>query len=153
MESIRRRSVRSPGYGAGIVLEGPSGFLLEYSLVFKFKVSNNQAEYEALVAGLELTKDMGARKLICRMDSQLVVGQMNGEFQVKEDSLLRYFQRGLVLSNKLQENRDSAHTSGTKCTGGYVIQTQLGQREGTSHNRHPTSFVATFGGMLCDNHE
>lgn len=50
--------------GAGIVLEGPNGFLLEHALVFKFKVSNNQAEYEALVAGLELAKDMAARRLI-----------------------------------------------------------------------------------------
>lgn len=37
--------------GAGIVLEGPKGFLVEHSLIFKLKTSNNQAEYEALVAG------------------------------------------------------------------------------------------------------
>ncbi|XP_014501831.1 uncharacterized protein LOC106762433 [Vigna radiata var. radiata] len=84
--------------GAGIVLEGPNGFLLEYSLVFKFKASNNQAEYEALVAGLGLAKDMGARNLVCRTDSQLVVGQMNGEFQVKEDHLLKYFHRASSLA-------------------------------------------------------
>lgn len=71
---------RRDACGAGIVLEGPNGFLLEHSLLFKFKTSNNQAEYEALVVGLELAKDMGARKVIYRTNSQLVVGQMNGEF-------------------------------------------------------------------------
>lgn len=40
------------GGGAGVVLEGLGGFLLEQSLVFKFKRSNNQVEYEALIAGL-----------------------------------------------------------------------------------------------------
>lgn len=65
--------------------------------MFKFKASNNQAEYEALVAGLKLAKDIRARKVICRTDSQLVVGQMNGEFQVKEDHLLRYFHRASAL--------------------------------------------------------
>ncbi|XP_052723752.1 uncharacterized protein LOC128193711 [Vigna angularis] len=83
--------------GAGIVLEGPNGFLLEHSLIFKFKVSNNQAEYEALVAGLKLAKDMGARRVTCHTDSELVVGQMNGNFQVREERLLPYFQQATEL--------------------------------------------------------
>ncbi|XP_014524092.1 uncharacterized protein LOC106780328 [Vigna radiata var. radiata] len=89
--------------GAGIVLEGPNGFLLEHSLLFKFKTSNNQAEYEALVAGLELAKDMGAKKLVCRTDSQLVVGQMNGKFQVKEDHLSKYFHKAFALMSEFEE--------------------------------------------------
>ncbi|XP_017420172.1 uncharacterized protein LOC108330177 [Vigna angularis] len=84
--------------GSSIVLEGPNEFLLEHSLIFKFKVSNNQAEYEVLVAGQELARDMGARRVVCRTDSQLVVGQMNGEFQVKEEQLLRYFYKATTLA-------------------------------------------------------
>ncbi|XP_047168236.1 uncharacterized protein LOC124837005 [Vigna umbellata] len=94
--------------GTGIVLEGPNGFLLEHSLIFKFKVSNNQAEYEALVGDLELTRDMGARRVVCRTDSQLVVGQMNGEFQVKEEQLLRYFHKATALA-KLFDRIDIRH--------------------------------------------
>lgn len=86
------------GAGTGIVLEGPGGFLLEQSLIFKFKASNNQVEYEALIASLQLAKDMGAKSVVCRTDSQLMVGQMNGEFQVKDDQLLRYFHRADTLS-------------------------------------------------------
>ncbi|XP_017417482.1 uncharacterized protein LOC108328172 [Vigna angularis] len=89
--------------GAGIVLEGPNGFLLEHSLIFKFKASNNQAEYEALVVGLGLAKDMGAKKITCRTDSQLVVGKMNGDFQVKEEHLMRYFHRASELARAFDQ--------------------------------------------------
>ncbi|MCI78084.1 gag-pol polyprotein, partial [Trifolium medium] len=40
------------GSGAGVVLEGPDGVLIEQTLRFDFKASNNQAEYEALIAGM-----------------------------------------------------------------------------------------------------
>ncbi|MCI38759.1 gag-pol polyprotein, partial [Trifolium medium] len=46
------------GSGAGVVLEGPNGVLIEQSLRFAFKASNNQAEYEALIAGMKLAKEM-----------------------------------------------------------------------------------------------
>ncbi|XP_068504234.1 uncharacterized protein [Phaseolus vulgaris] len=53
--------------------------------------TNNQAEYEALLAGLNLTYDMGAREVTCKSDSQVMVGQVNGEFEVKEPMLQRYY--------------------------------------------------------------
>lgn len=63
------------GGDARVVLEGPNGFLWEHSLVFEFKISNNQAEYEASVARLELARDMDVRRVTCQTDSQLVVGK------------------------------------------------------------------------------
>jgi len=63
-----------------MVLEGPGNFHLEMALKFEFKTSNNQAEYEALIAGLVLAKDMGAQNVVCRSDSQLMVGHMKGEY-------------------------------------------------------------------------
>jgi len=53
--------------------------------------TNNQAEYEALLAGLNLTYNMGAREVTCKSDSQVMVGQVNGEFEVKEPMLQRYY--------------------------------------------------------------
>jgi hypothetical protein len=44
------------GSGAGVVLEGPDRILIEQSLRLVFKASNNQAEYEALIAGMRLAK-------------------------------------------------------------------------------------------------
>ncbi|XP_017428620.2 uncharacterized protein LOC108336662 [Vigna angularis] len=86
-------SSEKSGGGAGIVLEGPDDFIVEQAIVFRFKISNNQAEYEAVLARLELAKDLGAVAVKCRTDSQLVVGQLTESFQTKDDQLLRYFHK------------------------------------------------------------
>jgi len=49
------------GNGLGIIFEGPDELLIEQALRFTFKASNYQVEYEALVAGMLLAKEMGAR--------------------------------------------------------------------------------------------
>jgi len=59
---------------AGVVLESPDGLKVEQSLHFNFKASNNQVEYEALIAGLNLAGDMGDKQLRCLTNSQLTVG-------------------------------------------------------------------------------
>lgn len=87
----------------GIVLEGSSGFLIEQSLIFIFKASKNQAEYEALIAGLQLAQDMGACRLLCRTDSNLMVGQMNKNFQVKDEHVLRYFHKAITIAKKFEQ--------------------------------------------------
>nr|KYP52771.1 Uncharacterized protein Mb2253c family [Cajanus cajan] len=84
-------SSNSKGGGAGIILEGPHQVTLEQSLKFSFKVTNNQAEYEALLAGLRLARDLGSRKVNCNSDSKLMVEQLSGTYQAKDTLLRRYF--------------------------------------------------------------
>jgi len=69
----------------------PGDLLLEQALQFGFKANNNQDEYEALFVGLNLAYDMGAREVMCKSDSQVMVDQINGEFEVKEPLLQRYY--------------------------------------------------------------
>ena len=76
------------GAGAGIVLEGPSDILIEKSLNFAFKTSNNQAKYEAILAGLSLDREVGVKSLT---DSELTIGHLNDEFQIKDPILLQYY--------------------------------------------------------------
>ncbi|XP_022895224.1 uncharacterized protein LOC111409403 [Olea europaea var. sylvestris] len=83
------------GTGAGIVLESPEGHLLNCAVRFGFRASNKVAEYEALLAGLRLAKEMQVRKLLASSDSQLVVNQVNGDFAAKDDNMLAYLK--LVL--------------------------------------------------------
>jgi len=64
------------GAGTRVVLEGPNNVLIEQSLRFCFKTSNNQAEYEDIIAGLNLARDVGARKLLCKTDSKHTVGHL-----------------------------------------------------------------------------
>jgi len=61
---------------AGVVLEGPEDLLIEQALQFSFKATNNQAEYEAILAGLNLANDLCAREVTCKSNSQMVVGQI-----------------------------------------------------------------------------
>ncbi|XP_020237753.1 uncharacterized protein LOC109816980 [Cajanus cajan] len=84
-------SSNQQGSGAGIILEGPYKVMIEQSLRFGFKVSNNQTEYEALLAGLRLAKDLGIPRVQCWSDSQVVTEQVNDTFQIKEPTLLLYF--------------------------------------------------------------
>ena len=65
----------------------------EYAFQFTFKASNNQAEYEALIAGLRITKDLSVKWLKVFIDLQLVVGQSQGKYEVRDPVLLRYLQK------------------------------------------------------------
>ncbi|XP_057418449.1 uncharacterized protein LOC130712644 [Lotus japonicus] len=75
----------------------------EKSLRFQFKASNNQAEYEALIAGLKLAIEVQIDSLLVRADSLLVANQVNGEFEVKEPPLIKYLERVRLLMGRLQE--------------------------------------------------
>jgi len=90
-------SSNQQGSGAGVILEGPDGLLIEQALRFGFKASNNQAEYEALIAGMLLAKEMGARELLEKSDSLLVTGQVTGEYQAKNPQMAAYLEYVQVL--------------------------------------------------------
>ncbi|MCI68916.1 gag-pol polyprotein, partial [Trifolium medium] len=63
------------GAVARIILENENGILIEVSLALSFPTSNNQAEYEAFLAGLRLPEDMQAKEIKIYTDSQLVASQ------------------------------------------------------------------------------
>jgi len=90
-------SSNQQGSGAGIILEGPNGFLIEQALRFAFKASNNQVEYEALLVGMLLAKEMGAQSLLVKSDSLLVTGQVTGEYQAKDPQMASYLQYVMLL--------------------------------------------------------
>ncbi|CAL2271276.1 unnamed protein product [Prunus armeniaca] len=85
-------SSNAQGCGAGLVLISPDEVVIEYALHFKFHDSNNETEYEALLAGLRLAKEMGARQIQIFSDSQLVVHQVNQDFTAKDVSMTAYLQ-------------------------------------------------------------
>ncbi|XP_020421250.1 uncharacterized protein LOC109949591 [Prunus persica] len=90
-------SSNAQGCGAGLVLISPDKVALEYALRFKFQASNNEAEYEALLAGLRLAKEMDARQIQIFSDSQLVVHQVNQDFTAKDASMTAYLQHARHL--------------------------------------------------------
>jgi ribonuclease HI len=76
--------------GVGVILVSPEGDKFEYALQLRFRATNNEAEYEALLAGLRLSKGMGIKALTIKSDSQLIVGQVKGEYEAKEDRMKNY---------------------------------------------------------------
>jgi hypothetical protein len=64
------------GAGACIMLIPPKGDALKYAIQLEFPTTNNITEYEGLVNGLQLSKDLGIRWLLIRGDSQLVAKQV-----------------------------------------------------------------------------
>ena len=90
------------GNGAGVILKGLNVIVLEYSLKFNFKVTNNQVEYEVLVVGLQLGKQIGAQAFNIRNDLQLIITQMRGEYEIKEPLLVKYAQ----VAKRLLDNFD-----------------------------------------------
>lgn len=68
----------------GCIYQGPGG-------------TNNQAEYLAAIAALGAARDLGARRVELRMDSELVVRQLNGEYRVKNEGLQPLYERAQVL--------------------------------------------------------
>ena len=96
-------SSNQQGSGSGVILEGPNGVLIEQSLRFAFKANNNQAEYEALIAGMLLAREMGARSLVAKSDSLLVTGQVTGEFQAKDPQMAAYLEYVQLLKTSFTE--------------------------------------------------
>ncbi|XP_057746674.1 uncharacterized protein LOC130965935 [Arachis stenosperma] len=89
--------------GTGIILESPIGVVYEQSVRFEFPISNNQAEYEALIGGLTLAAEVGARRLEICSDSQVVTSQVNGSYQAKDPLLQKYLEKVKSLSQKFEE--------------------------------------------------
>ena len=78
------------GLGAGVVLTSPKGDKLRYALQIHFAASNNVAEYEALIHGLRLAKELGIRRILCYGDSDLVVQQSSGDWDAKDANMASY---------------------------------------------------------------
>ena len=81
------------GSGAGFLLTNSEGVVTKYALRFNFKASNNQAEYEVLLAGLRVVKELEIDSLRIFSDSQQIVGQVRGEFKARDPTMVKYFRR------------------------------------------------------------
>ncbi|GJT33956.1 reverse transcriptase domain-containing protein [Tanacetum coccineum] len=81
------------GSGAGLILTSPEGTEFTYALRFQFAASNNEAEYEALIAGLQIAARMGVRNIQVSIDSKLVENQVLGTYIAKEENMIRYLKK------------------------------------------------------------
>ncbi|GJU36167.1 reverse transcriptase domain-containing protein [Tanacetum coccineum] len=76
------------GSGAGLILTNPEEVEFTYAMRFTFEATNNEAEYEELIAGLRIAEQMGVKNLQVHVDSRLVANQVNGSYVAKESGMI-----------------------------------------------------------------
>ena len=119
------RASNFKGFGVGVFCKTPDDEIIEQSFCLGFDSSNNEAEYEALIARLRLAMALGARRLRIYSDSQLVVNQVLGEHTTKDArmeaylnvvcSLVQHFEEYLVqqVSRDLNTQVDALASFGS----------------------------------------
>ncbi|GJY18857.1 reverse transcriptase domain-containing protein [Tanacetum coccineum] len=91
------RSSCTDGSRARLILTNPKRMEFTYALRFRFDATNNEAKYEALIAGLRITEQMGVKNLQANVDSGLVANQVNGTYVAKEADMVFYLEKVKTL--------------------------------------------------------
>ena len=86
--------------GVGLVLISPEKIIIEKSL--RLDSTNNEAEYEALMMGMAMVQRMGRKSVKFFSDSRLVVGQVKGEFKMKDEKMQGYLSQVKCLQSKFE---------------------------------------------------
>ncbi|GAA0146457.1 hypothetical protein LIER_06405 [Lithospermum erythrorhizon] len=97
----RARNIKSSG--AGIIIQGPDEITMEYTLRFSYETTNNEAEYEAMIAGLMLVKSLGVQCVLMRGDSKLIMPQIKGDCGVKNEILIKYHEKAVTMAKGFEE--------------------------------------------------
>ncbi|XP_075665506.1 uncharacterized protein LOC142635191 [Castanea sativa] len=90
------------GSGVGLVLVSPEGVTLEKSLRLGFSATNNEAEYETLLVGMNMVQKMDGKTVQMFSDSQLVVGQVEGKLEAKDPRMQGYLTRVSYIQSKFE---------------------------------------------------
>ena len=93
-------AANAQGSGAGLIMTSPEEIDIEYALRFGFQASNNEAEYEAVIAGLNLAHSMEVDQLEVCSDSQLVVKKIEDTYEAKCEKLILYLKKARELLRK-----------------------------------------------------
>jgi ribonuclease HI len=85
----------------GVMLINPENDEILVAIKLDFPTTNNEAEYEAILAGLGIAKELGAKSLDIRNDSQVVVGHVDGTFEAKGENMIKYLPKVLEFHEYL----------------------------------------------------
>ena len=89
--------------GAGAIITDEKGATLTEKAVYLGEATNNQAEYQALLIGLQEAVKLAPARLIVRMDSELIVKQLKGEYRVRNRDLQPLHTRARELMEQLND--------------------------------------------------
>jgi ribonuclease HI len=95
-------SLKLQGAGAGILFIALGGEQLKYALQLSFPASNNAAEYEALIHGLNIVISLGIKRLMVYGDSLVVTNQINKDWDCSTDFMGKYCMTVRKLEDKIE---------------------------------------------------
>jgi ribonuclease HI len=95
-------SLKLQGADAGNLFIAPGGEQLKYALQLSFPASNNAAEYEALIHGLNIVVSLSIKKLMVYGDSLVVISQINKDWDCSTDSMGKYCAAVQKLEDKFE---------------------------------------------------
>jgi ribonuclease HI len=128
-------SLKLQGAGAGILFTAPGGEHLRYALQLLLPASNNAAEYEALIHGLNIAISLGIKRLMVYGDSLVVISQINKEWDCSSDSMGKYCTAVRKLEDKF-EGLEFHHVERDRNTAADVLS-----KLGSSRTQVPGVFV------------
>lgn len=91
--------------GCGAVIVDQNGIVVKELSRYLGRATNNVAEYEGLLMGLEGLRQLGTKNIVVQSDSQLLVRQLNGEYRVKDEKLKGLFRRAVALLRQFDSYR------------------------------------------------
>lgn len=91
--------------GCGAAICNAKGTVVKELSRYLGYATNNVAEYEGLLMGLEALVGMGAKRVLVQSDSQLLVRQLNGEYRVRDEKLKKLFQKAIRLLRQFDSYR------------------------------------------------
>ena len=103
-------AANAQGSGFELILTSPKGIDIEYALRFGFQASNNEAEYEAVIAGLNLAHSMEVDQLKVCSDSQLVVKQIEDTYEAKGEKNDPIPKKGTETTEEVRASSGQTHT-------------------------------------------
>ena len=85
-----------------MVIQTPEEDKIECMIRLDFPTTNNKAEYEALIAGLDLAKAAGAENMIIHCDSQVITSQVNGDYECRNERMKKYLEEVKSRTSSLE---------------------------------------------------
>jgi ribonuclease HI len=76
-----------------VVFLGPNKEKFDYAIKLEFATTNNEAEYEAILSALMIAREMRIPNLGIRSDSQIIIGQISGDFAAQGDRMTKYLDK------------------------------------------------------------
>jgi ribonuclease HI len=145
-------SLKLDGGGAGVLLISPRGEQLKYVLQILWAVSNNEAEYEALLHGLRLAISLGIKRLLVYGDSLLVVQKVNKEWDCNTEMMEGLRARSAQARKQIFRLGGSSRAARAQCWRRYLVQTGVDTCSGPTGSLHPGAQAAIHQVFSAGNH-